>query len=496
MSLRRNAVGLVCGVLCVCAVVALATAAEEPAPKSAAAVAAAGAAAELPPLAPPDKDGFIPLFNGKDMTGWVGAVKGYDVANGVMICEPTKAGGNVYTAHEFDNFIFRFEFKLPPGANNGVGIRAPLTGDAAYVAMEIQILEDSAPQYAKLAPWQYHGSIYGVVAAKRGHQKPVGEWNEEEIQAIGPKIKVTLNGVVIVDADLDEVRKTADPKLLKAHPGLNRTTGHIGWLGHGDRVEFRNVRIKPVTVASSAPASAPAAKSSSTSLSAVLAAAAGVGAADAPAPAASALNAPPEGFTALFNGKDLTGWKGLVGSPPSRAKMTPEQLAAAQAKADESMRQHWKIEDATLVFDGKGGPLCTAKDYGDFEMFVDWKIEKGGDSGIYLRGSPQVQIWDNKVGSGGLYNNAKNAHDPLVFADNPVEKWNSFRIKMVGERVWVWLNGKLVVDNTIMENYWERSKPIYPTGQIELQNHGSTLWFRNIYLRELPREATKPAAEK
>ena len=201
------------------------------------------------------------------------------------------------------------------------------------------------------------------------------------------------------------------------------------------------------------------------------------------------LNRPPEGFVALFNGKDRTGWKGLVGSPVTRAKMTPEQLAAEQAKADDNMRAHWKVVDGVLVFDGKGSHLCTAKDYGDFELFVDWKIEKGGDSGVYLRGSPQVQIWDRPdIGSGGLYNNQKNPSNPLKVADKPVGEWNTFRIKMVGDRVTVWLNGVLVVDNVVMENYWERNKPIYPTGQIELQNHGSNLYFRNIFIRELPKE--------
>lgn len=202
--------------------------------------------------------------------------------------------------------------------------------------------------------------------------------------------------------------------------------------------------------------------------------------------ASAADNTPPEGFTALFNGKDLTGWKGLVASPPVRAKMTPEQLADAQKKADEQMRAHWKVEDGVLVFDGKGSSLCTAKDYGNFELYVDWKILPKGDSGIYLRGTPQVQIWENPVGSGGLYNNQKNPSKPTKVADKPVGEWNSFRIKMVGEKVSVWLNGELVVDNVTMENYWERDKPIYPTGQIELQNHGNTLYFKNIYLRELP----------
>ena len=197
-----------------------------------------------------------------------------------------------------------------------------------------------------------------------------------------------------------------------------------------------------------------------------------------------------DGFILLFNGKDLTGWKGLVGSPKTRAAMTPEQLASAQAKADEQMRLHWKVEDGVLAFDGKGKALCTAKDYGDFEMYVDWKIEPRGDSGIYLRGSPQVQIWQSPVGSGGLYNNKVNPGKPLVVADNPPGQWNRFRIKMVGERVWVWLNGELVVDNTVMENYWERDKPIYPTGQIELQDHSAPLWFRNIYIREIPGAGT------
>ena len=206
--------------------------------------------------------------------------------------------------------------------------------------------------------------------------------------------------------------------------------------------------------------------------------------------ALAADNTPPDGFVALFNGKDLTGWKGLVGSPPSRAKMSPEQLAKEQKKADESMRAHWKAIDGLIEFDGKGNSLCTAKDYGDFEMYVDWKILPHGDSGIYLRGSPQVQIWDNKVGSGGLYNNQKkeNPHDPLKVADKPIGQWNSFYIKMVGEKVTVKLNDVLVVDNVVLENYWERKKPIYPTGQIELQNHGNKLWFKNIYLRELPRD--------
>ena len=195
-----------------------------------------------------------------------------------------------------------------------------------------------------------------------------------------------------------------------------------------------------------------------------------------------------EGFMPLFNGKDLTGWKGQVGDPPSRGRMTPQELEKAQAEADADMRAHWKVVDGTLVFDGAGHSLCTAKDYSNFELFVDWKIEKNGDSGIYLRGSPQVQIWDSNErpeGSGGLYNNQKGPSKPLKRADNPVGEWNTFHIRIAGERVAVYLNNVLIVDDVVMENYWEREKPIYPAGQIELQAHSTPLYFRNIYIHEL-----------
>jgi len=205
-------------------------------------------------------------------------------------------------------------------------------------------------------------------------------------------------------------------------------------------------------------------------------------------------NTPPAGFTALFNGKDLTGWKGLLAgpldNPEKRAEAKPAELAEAQKKADDDMNAHWKVVDGVIVFDGKGRSLATAKDYGDFELYVDWKIEPKGDSGIYLRGTPQVQIWDpalQNIGSGGLYNNQKNPSKPLTTADKPVGQWNTFKIKMVGEKVTVHLNDVLVVDNVVLENYWNRDKPIYPTGQIELQNHGNTLYFKNIYIKELPR---------
>lgn len=207
------------------------------------------------------------------------------------------------------------------------------------------------------------------------------------------------------------------------------------------------------------------------------------------------LNQPPEGFVALFNGRDLTGWKGLLSSPYDnpikRAKLSPEALAREQAKADKSMRQHWNVEDGILKFDGTGFSLATLRDYEDFELLVDWKIvNPKGDSGIYLRGTPQVQIWDtdqHKVGSGGLYNNKKNPSKPAMIADNPIGQWNTFRIKMISKRVTIRLNGKLIVNKVVLENYWDRSRSIFPSGQIELQCHGDPIHFRNIFIRELPR---------
>lgn len=204
-------------------------AADEPAP----------AAATTPA---PDADGFVPLFNGKDMTGWIGNVTGYaPEADGQLVCVPDRGHGNLFTEKEYANFVLRFDFKLTPGANNGLGIRAPIEGDAAYVGMELQILDDTAEAYKDAKPWQRHGSIYNVVAAKPGHLKPVGEWNRQEVTADGRHIVVKLNDVVIVDANLDDVK---DEEIVKKHPGLARTKGHIGFLGHGSPLAFRNIRIK------------------------------------------------------------------------------------------------------------------------------------------------------------------------------------------------------------------------------------------------------------
>lgn len=200
-----------------------------------------------------------------------------------------------------------------------------------------------------------------------------------------------------------------------------------------------------------------------------------------------------KGFVSIFNGTDLSGWQGLVENPIVRAKMTPEELAQKQAAANEQMRKDWRVENGTIRFVGEGYKnLCSIKKYADFEMLVDWKIGKGGDSGIYLRATPQVQIWDTarvevgaQVGSGGLYNNQINPGIPLKVADNPIDEWNTFHIKMVGERVTVYLNGELVVLNIPLENYWDKNQPVFPKEAIELQAHGENVQFKNIFVREI-----------
>jgi hypothetical protein len=188
------------------------------------------------------EEGFTSIFDGKTLDGWQGSTKGYIVDDGAIQCL-AKGGGLLYTDKEYGDFHLKFEFKLTKGANNGLGIRTPIGGDPAYVGMELQVLDDDADQYKNLRPYQYHGSIYGVVPAKRGHQKPVGEWNKQEVIAKGNHIQVILNGETIVDADIE---KASTPKTADGHdhPGLKRAAGYICFCGHGHDVWFRNLRIK------------------------------------------------------------------------------------------------------------------------------------------------------------------------------------------------------------------------------------------------------------
>lgn len=218
--------------------------------------------------------------------------------------------------------------------------------------------------------------------------------------------------------------------------------------------------------------------------------------------AAQNANQPPNGFTALFNGKDLTGWRGRQPNydPLAEAKLSPQERADKQAQWNAERDKHWTVDTAKgeIVSDGQSPHLATVKNYGDFELYVDWlMVNRNGDSGIYLRGYPQVQVWDpdnpREVrngaprGSGSLWNN--NADNPgkwpLVKADNPVGQWNTFHIRMVGPKVWVWLNDKLTVDGQVLDNFFDRAQPVAAEGPIELQTHGSEIRFRNVFVREL-----------
>lgn len=229
-------------------------------------------------------------------------------------------------------------------------------------------------------------------------------------------------------------------------------------------------------------------------------------AADAPT------NQPPQGFTNLFDGKDLDGWRGRKQdySPYEEAKLSKDELARMQDQWNADLAQHWRVDSGKgeIVNDGHGVYLTTAKDYGDFEMYVDWlMVSHNGDSGVYLRGYPQVQIWDPDnprevkngapKGSGALWNNNNDNPGkwPLEKADNPIGQWNQFHIKMIGSRVWVWFNDKLTVDGQILDNYFDRKLPVLPRGPIELQTHGSEMRFRNIYLREIPTDEANRTLE-
>lgn len=432
------------------------------------------------------------LFNGQDLTGWTGDTAGYTVQDGILVCN--KGGKSLYTEKEYSDFAFQFEFKLEESGNNGIGIRVPKDGHPSRDGMEIQLLDHDGKVYngdavmadgkiqklTWLKPWQYHASIYGIYPARVGYLKPVGEWNKQTIVVIDDHILIILNGAVVVDAFLDDIT----PVDGSLHPGAKNKQGHIVLAGHDDRVEFRHLKLADYSPSPTRPQT-------------------------------SGDNTPPAGFQAFFNGIDLSGWKGLAHENANqRRALNVDALKVAQEKADTVMREHWSVADGILTYDGKGQSLCSSKDYGDFEFYVDWKIPPGADSGIYLRGTPQIQIWDpwdprvkpgqpdpanpeewvaqytngRNLGSGGLWNNRRWRNAPTSLADKKPGEWNTFLIRMVGDKVTIWLNDKLIVDRVALENYWDQSGliPLVRADQIELQHHGSKLFFRNMYIRELP----------
>ena len=453
-------------------------------------------------------EGFVWLAPGNDLSLWDGATEMYSLKDGVLECHPERKltegrRGDLYTKRSYRNFVLRFEFCLPPNANNGLGVRMVPGKDAAYYGMcELQLLDDGGSWYYdaenkkdKLKPYQYTGSVYGIFPSLRDNvgkqiwgkdknftgggsyvRKP-GMWNFAEVKVIGSEIEYYLNGYLITKGDVSKFKGDGDTPDKRKHPGLHNVSGPIGWLGHGHNVKWKNIRIKELPDNAKMGDICPHQTMKC-----------------------------PEGFETYFAGKesDFAMWKGVTtkegfDNPLKRYAATPEKRAEIQKFADDEMRKHWSVRNGNLYFDGyKGGySLATKRDYEDFELWADWRILSiTGDSGLYLRGAPQVQIWDAhnqwNIGSGGLYNNKKNPSRALKIADKQVGDWNRFHVIMKGERVTVWLNGELVVDNVKLENYWDRSRPIFPKDQIELQCHGDPLEWRNVFIRELPSEKIEP----
>ena len=399
---------------------------------------ATGFAAELMQLRP--------LFNGKDLSGWKG--EGYVVEDGTIVCTPQ--GRNLVTEATFANYVLEFEFQLTPGANNGLGIHYPGTGDSAYTGMELQILDSTAPKYKDLKDYQFHGGLYTLAPAQQGFLKPVGEWNRERVTVMGPALKEELNGEIILRANLDDLAKR-----FPAHQGVKRRAGHLAWLGHGDRIAFRNIGICELP------------------------------------PAANEDGVKADGYTQLFDGSSLKGWK-----------HTPDP-------------SNWQAVPGILKHNGKPGPtsdLWTEKSYKDFTLVCDWRWSGRGpmkaqpvvmpdgsqngtaeieelDSGIYLRGNTksQVNLWNWSVGSGEVYGyrtdpampaDVKAGVTPKSKADKPLGEWNRTMITLKGDRLTVTLNGKLVIDNAQLPG-------VPASGPIGLQHHGAAIDFANLWVKEL-----------
>lgn len=389
------------------------------------------------------------LFNGKDLTGWKG--NSYVVEDGAIVCKPEGDNLNLMTEETFSNYVLEFEFKLTPGANNGLGIHYPGSGDGAYTGMEIQILDSTAPKYKDLKDYQLHGGLYTLKAAKQGFLKPVGEWNHERVTVNGSSLTVEVNGTTVLTADLDEV-SASHPE----HVGVKRRAGHIGWMGHGDKVSFRNIQIGELP------------------------------------PAADVEGVKASGFSRIFDGTTLTGWK------------------------HEPSIDNWLTTNGILKHTGEPGPtkdLWTEESYKDFTLVFDWRWSGRGpmkslpiimpdgsqngkteaeelDSGIYLRGDSrsQVNLWNWTVGSGEVYGYRTDPNvsaevragvTPKAKADKPLGEWNRTMVTLKDDRLTVTLNGQTVIENAQLPGIPEK-------GPIGLQHHGAAIDFANIWIKELP----------
>jgi hypothetical protein len=399
-------------------------------------------------ISPEEKaEGFQLLFDGKQLSPdiWQSAIKNYPVEDGAIVC---RKGGNLMTAKEYGDFVLRFDFLMPAGSNNGVGIRAESPGkDPAYYGMEIQILDNSAEKWKKLKPYQFHGSIYGVVPVKRNaekndYHKPIGEWNTQEITASGSRIKIVLNGETILDADIAEFKDK--PTLDGAkHPGLHREKGFLGFLGHGDPVRFRNIRVKELNVLTE--------------------------------------EEKKDGFELLFDGKTVSPeiWqKDIKGYP---------------------------VENGEIVC-RKGGTLATIKEYSDFVFRFEYLLPPGGNNGVMIRSNTEIQILDHfhkrykdlkpYQYHGSIYHSVPSKRVPEKNDfHRPPGQWNYEEIIVRGTQFKVILNNETILETDVAELKGKKSMDgrehheLQKTkGSIGFLGHSDPVRFRNIRIKELPKE--------
>ncbi len=389
---------------------------------------------------------YRPVFDQASRLTW-GCVPGgsgaFEFQEGVLASRPGREG-RLFTEREFGDFVLRFEYQGEAGATCGLALRASAESDPAVMGILIEL---GAAADAGGDPAAGHGTVAGFGSIRGGYLRGAEKWNQQEIICEGRRIRSILNGRLIQEVDFNQ---QAQPEVFLRRPGLLRETGQIGLVARGGRVMLRDLTIKELT-------------------------------------RPYLVNQAPEGFRLLFDGRSLRNWEGLVADPPTRATMPLGEAKVARIQADHLMIQNWEVRDGALIYRGKGfDNLSTREEFGNFELLLEWQIREGSDSGVYLRGSPQVQIWDRPAGSGGLFNNQIHPSQPLKRADRYPGSWNRFRLIMVGERVTVLLNDELVTHDVVMENYWDRSLPIYERGPVELQAHETPVAFRNISIRELP----------
>ncbi len=395
-----------------------------------------------------------PLFNGQNLAGWTG--EGYVIEDGSLVCTPE--GKNLITEQTFSNYILDFEFKLAPGGHSGLGIHYPGTGDGAYTGMEIQILDNSSTQDKDLNAAQFNGSIYKLAPAKNSGLKPIGEWNHERVSVLGSAIIVELNGEIVLRTNLDDL-SISNPR----HEGVKRRSGHIAWLGHGPGVALRSIQIAEIP------------------------------------PAANVDGVTAAGFKQIFNGRTLADWK-------------LDLTNSNEWRADSGILKHCSIT-------GKSPDLWTQKEYGNFTFVFDWRWSRRGpqefrpivladgtektgaegqpelieieelDSGIYLRGNTksQVNLWNWTIGSGEIDGyrtdptmpaEVRASVTPKVKADRPLGEWNRTMITMIGDRLTVSLNGRVVIENAQLLGVPAR-------GPIGLQHQGAAIDFANLWVKEL-----------